>query len=381
MKLSATRISSFLRCKKKYWFQYEEHIPKVSNPAFKLGTACHEALELAGKIWAEKGKFDKEDYDKVFDEYNKVSIKEGIEELDVHSMGKDLVKTRMDNFALGTKIISLEETFGFNTGKNKDLKTSLGVPLIGAMDKVVEFDKDTLVVVDYKTSKTVPTAEQLKEDLQLSLYDLVASILFPEYKRIILCLDMLKTEPIYSYRTLEQRQEFNKYLLEVYKQMKALKSKDAKASLNMFCPWCDFKEYCKEYKNASSRTDYDFLPIMKLSDDELISEYEQVSRTAKMLDARKRELNMVIMEKIKHTGEDLLGSDKQAYIRQNARTNYDSRGISELVSYEDFVSMANLNKKAVDSFCAKNPQIKKEIAKQSTTNYTSPFLATRKIKN
>src|SRR6056297_1690504 len=98
MKLSATRISSFLRCKKKYWFQYEEHIPKVSNPAFRLGTTCHEALELAGHIWHKKGKFEKEDYDKVFERYNEVSIREGIEELDVHSQGKNLVKARMDDF-------------------------------------------------------------------------------------------------------------------------------------------------------------------------------------------------------------------------------------------------------------------------------------------
>jgi ATP-dependent helicase/DNAse subunit B len=71
IKLSATRINTFLSCKQKYWFSYIEHLPKVANPAFKLGTACHEALEFAGIIWKEKGKFSKIDTKKIMEKYQK----------------------------------------------------------------------------------------------------------------------------------------------------------------------------------------------------------------------------------------------------------------------------------------------------------------------
>jgi CRISPR/Cas system-associated exonuclease Cas4 (RecB family) len=50
IKLSATRVSSFLSCKQKYWFSYHERLPKVANPSFKLGTAVHETLELLAKF-------------------------------------------------------------------------------------------------------------------------------------------------------------------------------------------------------------------------------------------------------------------------------------------------------------------------------------------
>lgn len=380
IKLSATRISTYLRCKKKYWFQYHEKIPKLSNPSFKLGLACHEALELAGRIWIKKGKFTKEDEEEIFKLYNEVSVREGIEDMPIHAQGMEMVKSRLSSFAIGNKIISLEEKFGFwNDPKNKDLKTQYGVPLMGAMDKVIELDHDSLIIVDYKTSKTVPTQEQLKEDLQLSLYDLVASILYPQYSRIILCLDMLKVEPVYSYRTPEQRDRFDKYLLTVYNSMLNLEKKDAFASMNMFCPWCDYKDYCEDYQEACTKYEYEFLPTSKMDDEALIDEYNKINSTAKILDMRKRELGMLIMEKIKRSGDNLKGKTKQVYIRQNSKTSYDTKSVHKLVPPEDFVNLVNLNKKAVDAYCMKHPKIKKEVFKNATTNYTTSFLAVKNI--
>lgn len=379
IKLSATRINSFLSCKQKYYFQYVKKLPRLSKPAFKLGLACHESLELAGKIWMEKGKFSKADKEKIFALYNEISIKEGIEEMDVHALGKDLVESRLKSFSLGNKIISLEEKFGFWSGKNADFKTKLGVPVMGAMDKVVELDNDSLIVVDYKTSKTVPTPDQLKDDLQLSLYDLVASIMWPHYERVILCLDMLKHDPIYTYRTPEQRKEFDKYLLEVYNQMVAFKEKDAKPSLQVLCPWCDYKDVCEPYNELASKKEYNFLPLAQLSDDELVKEYDSINVTNKILEMRKRELSMMIMEKIKDSEENLKGKEKQLYVRQNSRSNYDVKAVHKAIPEKDFVDLVSLNKKAVDEYCSKNPQFKKKIEESSTTNYTSPFLVSKKI--
>ena len=158
IKLSATRISTFLNCKQRYWFNYHDKLPKVSSSSFKLGLAVHEALELAGNIWKEKNKFSKADIDLILNKYNEVSIREGIEDYDNHTEGRDLVKKRLSSFSVGRKIICLEEKFGF-WGKNsgKDIVSALGVPLMGSIDKVEEYNDDTIIIVDYKTSKTSPT--------------------------------------------------------------------------------------------------------------------------------------------------------------------------------------------------------------------------------
>jgi RecB family exonuclease len=381
IKVSATRINSFLSCKQKYWFNYHDKLPKLSNPSFKLGLAVHESLELAGNIWMKKEKFSKADIEKVIKKYTEVSIREGIEDYAIHDEGKDLVRKRLNNFIAGQKIIGLEIKFGFwgpHGGKN--VTSDLGVPLMGAIDKVEEYDEDTILIVDYKTSKTAPTHSQMKTDIQLSLYDLVARKLFPQYKRVILSLDLLKSDVLYTYRTPEQRKNFEEYLREIYDQMLALKAEEVRASLNMFCPWCDYKDYCSTYQRACKKSDYKFLPTMNYDDNRLVEEWEMVRSVKKILENRERELGMIMMEKIKKNSESIKGNGSEIYVRQNSSTNYDLDTVFNAVPNEDFAGLVNLNKKKVETYMGLNPSVKDTIAETATTNYTSPFLASRKKK-
>ena len=381
IKLSATRINSFLSCRQKYWFSYFKKLPKVANPAFKLGLAVHESLEFAGRIWKQKEKFTKTDIKKILEKYDEVSVREGIEEYGSHTEGRNLVKKRLNSFMSGRKLLELEIKFGFwGPDGGQQVTSDLGVPLIGAIDKVEEYDDDTVIIVDYKTSKTAPTVAQMRTDIQLSLYDLVARKLFPQYKRIVLSLDLLKSDVLYTYRTDEERADFELYLKVVYDQMLSLKEEDAKASLNMFCPWCDFKDYCSTYQKACKKSDYNFLPTMEYTDDQLIEEWSSVKSVNKILDSRTREIGMIMMEKIKRSAENLKSEEKEVYIRQNSSTTYDLKTVHESVPEEDFSNLVNLNKKAVETYMNLNPSVKEMISETATTNYTSPFLATRKVK-
>jgi RecB family exonuclease len=377
IKLSATRISSFLECKYKYWCNYVEHLPKVASPAFRLGIAVHEALELAGNIWIKKEKFTKADKKNILDKYVEVAVREGIEDKQVHDEGKRLVKKRIDKFDLG-KILGLEIEFGFRGKEN--VTTSDGVPLMGAIDKAIEIDEDTLLIVDYKTSKTAPTADQMKSDTQLSIYDLVASYKWPNYKRIILSLDLLKSEMLYSYRTPEERIEFEHYLKELYDQMNKFTKKDAKPQLNMFCPWCDYKEYCTAYEKACKKSDYKFLAATKLEEAALVQEWQDVKSIKKILEERDRELSMILMEKIKREETNPTWGDKEVYIRQNSRTNYDLEVVSKVIPQDRLVKMMNLNKKAVEEYANENPAARDLIFQSAQVNFTTPFLATKKLR-
>jgi len=390
IKISATRISSFLSCKQKYWFSYHEKLPKVSNPAFKLGTTVHETLEFAGHIWLDKVKkggdessmsFTKAEIKKIMKEYDALSVREGIEDLGVHIEGKALVKRRLADFISGEKLLGLETKFGF-WGKDAgpSIKTKDGVPLMGAIDKVEQYDEDTLLIIDYKTSKTAPTADQLRVDPQLSIYNLVAKTLYPQYKRVVLALDLLKSGMAFTYRTDEEMEEFEAYLKVVYDQMLALKPEDVKASLNIFCPWCDYKDYCSTYQRACKKADYNFLPTMHYEDEQLVEEWKSVRATKKILEQRDRELSMILTEKIKRSGEDMEGETETIYIRQNSRTNFDLQTVAQTVPVEDFPSLVNVNKRAVENYMQDNPAVKEPILASANTNYTTPFLATKKKK-
>jgi hypothetical protein len=356
-----------------------DHLPKVANPAFKLGTACHEALEFAGNLWKQKGHFTPEDTKAILDKYTEVAIKEGIDNMSIYAVGKALIKTKIPGFALDKKIIELEKKFGL--GNVPPVLTKDGVPLIGAIDKVVEHDEDTLVIIDYKTQNTAPTPDYVRTDLQLSLYDLVGHKLYPQYKRIILCLDLLKFEPIYSYRTQEDRDEFEDYLKIVYDSMvKFDPVKDAVASLNIFCSWCDFKDYCPAYIEACKKSDYKFLKLNEASNDELLEEWTSLRSTKNLIEGRKRDIDSVIMNRIRETGENLIASEEELYLRQNSRTDYDVKTVFDTVPLEDFVGLVNINKSAVKKYMETNVALASELKRGSIANFTAPFTDTRKIK-
>jgi putative RecB family exonuclease len=379
IKLSATRVSSFLSCKQKYWFSYHERLPKVANPSFKLGTAVHETLEFAGKIWLEKGELTKADKKKALEFYDEVSIKEGIEDLDIHMEGKELVKKRLNKFLTGKKLLGLETKFGFWTDDSIDVTTSAGVPLMGAIDKIEEYNKDTLLIIDYKTSKTAPTPDQLRTDMQLSIYDIVARKLWPQYNNVVLALDLLKSDLVFTYRTEEARQETESYLKKIYDGMLSLKAEEVKASLNMFCPWCDYKDYCDTYQKACKKSDYEFLPTMGYTDEQLVTEWKSVRDTKKILESRERELGMILTEKIKMNSQNIVAGDQQVYIRQNSRVTYDLADVRDVVPSEDFHKVVNVNKKAVETYANTNPKVKERLLETANTSYTAPFLSTKKV--
>jgi len=378
IKLSATRISMFLECKLKYWLNYHDHIPKMTNPAFKLGLLCHEVLEKAGRIWIKHGKFTKKDREGLMDYYNEMSVKEGVEDLEIHKMGKYLVNKRLDDFMMGEKIISLEDKFGFSD--DNQVMTTDGVLLIGAMDKVVQIDEDSLMVIDYKTSNTLPTGDQMRNDVQLSIYDLVASIKWPEYKRVVLCLDLLKAAPMITYRTVEEREEFSKYLKALHSAMVKLRKTDAKPSLNLFCPWCAYKDYCRTYKKACEKTNYSFEATEKYIDSDLMNEWMKMRNTKKIVEGRERELAMLIMEKTKRQGATIHNGKEEVYVRQNSRLAFDVKTVHDLVPERNFLKMVRLNKREVEKYINDKPRIRERVMDKAQASYTSPFLAIKKRK-
>lgn len=381
IKLSATRINSYLQCKQRYWFNYIDKIDKLPNPVFALGLTCHETLEEAARIWMkeELTSFSKDQIKSLLIYYDKMSVDQGIQDHEDHILGKQLVKSRLNNFKIGNKIIGIEDKFGFP--KSQKITTKDGIELIGALDKTVEYDEDTLLIVDYKTSKTVPDVNKLRSDIQLSMYNLVAKQLYPGYKRIILSLDMLrKGEIVYTYRTDEELDDFEAYLTVIHKEMSSITKKKAVPTLNFLCGWCDYCNICDKYKDACTKKEFDFLAPDHMSDKDMMQEWEDVRSTKKILEMREKTLADVMMEKIKIHEKDVTDGEKEMVLRQMARVTYKPTSIAKLISYDDFVSIASLSPKKLKEYLDKNPAVKQVVEEESETNYTKAFLASKKVK-
>jgi hypothetical protein len=346
-------------------------MPRKSNVSFKLGIAVHESLAKAGEIWRKKEKLTASDVRRIKDEYRKVAAKEGLQDMSIYDDGLEMVLNRIDSFDMG-KIIDIEDRFRVTTDD--------GVTIIGAMDKVIELNEETVLIVDYKTSKYHLTQAELKADIQLSMYDLVGSIKFPNYKRIILSLDYLRGDPVYTYRTTKERKTFAKYLLAVYNEMLKMKEEKAKPTINDMCNWCDYNDSCPEYKKSMQEKSIFKKNLNEYSDDELVAEYLNVKNKTRIFYEYEKQLKTHILRKIRDEEHDLIGGGKQLYIKQNGSVSYDPATVFEHVPKEEFLKSVKVGKKLIDEYIREHPEVRPKIMETAQKNYTSPFLAYRTIK-
>jgi len=346
-------------------------LPKKPNVSFRLGISIHDALKVAGLIWQKKEKFTKHDIQKIKEAYRKVAAREGIADLNIYNDGLVMLSDKLKDFEVG-KIIAVEDKF--------EVTTDDGVMLTGALDKVIELDEDSLLISDYKTSKFVYTPDEMRSDIQLSMYDIAGSIKFPQYKRIVLSLDYLRKNPLYTYRTYKERKNFGKYMLAIYNEMLTLKEKQAIPTINDFCNWCDFKESCQAYKEASNiYSKIDRKNPEKCTDGELVKEYAQVKNRKRILDDYERTLKVYIMEKIKAGEEDLKGDDKIIYIRQNPRIKHDPKTVHSIVPLNEFLQMVSISKQKLDEYMeGMTTADKAKITGTANKEFTNPFLSIRK---
>jgi len=208
--LSASSIKAFLQCTLQYYYRYEGKKPRPgSGTAAAFGTALHIALEELYKLVRDSGKPPtKKDYDDIINVFISAAIKEGVEGQNLYDEGISILTSRLDNINPNDKILGLEVDF--------NLKTPAGTPFAGYIDKLIELDDETIAVVDYKSSYISLTQEEADEDIQLSMYDLAVSTMYPQHRTIICALDYLRNGEVITHRTPEQRANFVKFLDNIY---------------------------------------------------------------------------------------------------------------------------------------------------------------------
>jgi putative RecB family exonuclease len=369
--LSATRVNLWLQCGLKYKFTYHSDLQRKDSIFFKLGKAVHSALEFAGSVFKYKP-FTTEEIHVITDRFLEEAAKERIEDVELLKDGKEMILNKLSDFSLGRKMLSLEKFFRIESDE--------GVPLIGAIDKVEEIDDETIAVVDYKTSKFALSAAELRSDIQLSMYDLVTSLMFPQYKKRVLVMDYLKNKPVYSYRTEEDRDEFSKFITQVYKSIRSTHENDLKPNLNKFCANCDFKEFCPAYSAILEESSKNYTSAELLSDNELIEEWDSIKNRKKILEQRERELKMVVADRIRVSGDDLYGDDKMLTVRQFSRVNYDINEVFKYIPPRDIRKVVTIHKKGLETYLAnERPDLSKKIKDTATYAFNSPFFVIKDL--
>ncbi|MDA3908838.1 MAG: PD-(D/E)XK nuclease family protein, partial [Sulfurimonas sp.] len=177
VKLSATKLKTFLTCKRKYYHKYIQHInqhdiPKDMPAEWEIGTAVHEALKV---LYSKRNSYTSVD-DLKRDLNNELDDVCGGSELDKYLI--DMQKRRLDTFC-EKEIVRFADGWQVKECE-KSLECSFaGMTLRGVIDRVDAKDGE-MFVLDYKTgSYPLYTAKTFTDatDFQLEFYYLLASTL------------------------------------------------------------------------------------------------------------------------------------------------------------------------------------------------------------
>jgi len=117
----------------------------------------------------------------------------------------------------------------------------------GFIDLVVEYDEETLLVVDYKTGYSVPEYEKFLQDLQPRMYSYAAKHMYPQYKYHWVQFDYFRSSaPLEHAFTDEDDEQTRQYVTALYNQIKSARSIKRRGE-DWYCkhlcnrPFCDQK--------------------------------------------------------------------------------------------------------------------------------------------
>jgi RecB family exonuclease len=373
--LSATGIKDFLQCQLKVTLRYNREITSIKNDHAKIGIAVHEALEQYTLRMLKKKSFpDASDYEFALATFMNSATEEGLENMGFYSDGRRIVTDYIDRYDPSEKVIAAEGFF--------KLETPDGVPIVGAIDKVVELNENTIAIVDYKTGRNTLNTYELDTDIQLSMYDLAASIKWPQYKNRVLILDYVRLEKkISSYRTEEQRQDFRDFLTSLWTQMNNLEPGEVKGRINNLCGWCDYKGYCPVYTQFLENTlDVDVVtPLTDMTEGDFLEHWSDVANKKSILENRQRELKMIANQKFMR-GDDITVDGQELYSTQASRTNYNIEDVMEIVPQEDLLEVLSVHKARLDRYVKGRPDLKPALLKIAKVSYNAPVFKIRTVK-
>ena len=121
-----------------------------------------------------------------------------------------------------------------------------GVKLRGFIDRVDKLESGGIAIIDYKTNQELFTAEYLRNDLQLTLYQLAAEQLWELLVEKLTLYHLRSNTPCScAPRGESQLQQARRLVLEVAEN---ITRGIFPATENAYCP-CDFPEHCPYYRH------------------------------------------------------------------------------------------------------------------------------------
>ena len=261
IKTSYSALDTFKQCPMKYKFQQIDKIKAPKSKEAIFGNKIHKALQFfhstqpvsptldellnyLKEIWPASPSQDKES-----------PFRDEQEDMLYFSEAIKILKNYYNHYVqIKDKftVIDVETRFEvlLENPKNKDKKCLLR----GIIDRI-DKTKDNIEIIDYKTTKRLPSQQDIDNSLQLSLYCLGLINRWPQFaeqglENIKLTFYYLKhQENISTQRTEKQLEDVKE---QIWERLAEIEKSDFKPIPSPLCDWCGYKNLCPMWKHKYS---------------------------------------------------------------------------------------------------------------------------------
>lgn len=392
--ITSSILNSYIQCKYGFYEQY------IMNDGFKtyrsdedgeavyltFGTMVHEAIQ---DFWQSS-------------ELRTVNLLIGLYESKIEKfaftdksyikLGYDMMHNFFDYLlhkAPKRKVVASELSF------RAKLK---GVPLHGTIDQIFYLGDGIYEIEDYKTSKWMPTQDEVDDNIQLSMYDLVySSEVMKRYwykgirpKAILLSLHFLRYgEVIHTEHSDEERRFTLNYFRMLYNQMRRLDDSRFVPCPNNLCTFCG-SETCPYYKDVLDASDSDEIKTLKTGYDlsdvaELISYYNALNSRIKILNSEADATYGDICDTLKESESVVRVGDTEYFMGQTGSRYVNvERAVKVLESHGlwepmEFIGSLPIGK--LERMLKNYPDVWEELERKAIVfHYKNPQLKNRKVR-
>lgn len=238
LKLSYSRISTFLQCPYKYYLSYIVKLPTKPKPYFSFGHSLHSVLE-----WLHMPRILPVNYSirEIIAHYDENWVSKGYMNIDEESRYKELGKSILISYwdkmdGVFKPALEVEKKFSY------PLDGFDGVTLTGIVDRVDLNEAGDLVLTDYKTGKWIPSSVAGMDTLQLSIYAIALSSLWGKKVAKVSNLYLREHKEV---AFIPDDEKISAAMDDITRAVNGIRNKEFDLKVNKFCNWCDYKSRCK----------------------------------------------------------------------------------------------------------------------------------------
>lgn len=314
MRISYSSYDTYRTCPLKYKYREIDRIPEPKSKEAVFGTLIHAVLKYVHTPSLLPPTLDQA-LDYFSKGWNSAVYEDEMEERAAFTQGVEIISRYYDkNHIADYTIVDLESRFSIEIGNDTTGRHTVS-GIIDRIDKTT----DGYEIIDYKTTRKMPSQDKVDNDVQLSVYLKAFLERYPKeaenIDKITVSLYFLKHGvKLSSTRTKEQLVALESNFLDAIKSIEEAKFDPI---LSPLCDWCGYQKICPLWKHKFAET-------RKLETEDVkqaISEYLELKGQMSAEKLRLGKLQAMILDYMEQEGVERVFDD-QGIVGKSKRTTY-----------------------------------------------------------